>query len=76
VSATTCKYVSQFDGVSRCQEPVHDLGFCRFHREALDRGDIDMDGVLSDSCSDQVRRRAINYHGMPNLPPNPDTLVR
>jgi len=74
MSTTTCKYTSQFDGVTRCSDPVHDLGFCRFHREALDRGEIDMDGVLSDACSDQVRRRAITYHGMKGLPPNPDLV--
>lgn len=76
MSETTCKYTSQYDGITRCSEPVHDLGFCRFHREAVDRGEIDMDGVLSDSCVDQVRRRAINYHGMKGLPVNPDTLPR
>jgi hypothetical protein len=76
MSAMTCKYTSQFDGTTRCSEPVSDLGFCTFHREAVDRGDIDLDGVMSDSCQDQVRRRAINYHGMPGLPPNPDGLPR
>lgn len=69
---SVCKFVTQFDGVSHCQDPVFDLGFCRFHRDALDRGEIDMDGVMSDACSDQVRRREINYHGVPHLPPNPD----
>ena len=68
----TCKFVSQFDGTSRCQDAVEDLGLCAFHRDALDRGEIDVDGVLSDSCSDQERRRAVNYHGMTNLPPLPD----
>lgn len=67
-----CKFVSQFDGVSRCRHPVHDLGFCRFHREALDRGEIDADGVLSDGCSDQRRRREITYHGVDGIPVNPD----
>ena len=75
MSQTTCKFTSQYDGTTRCSDPVHDLGFCRFHREAVDRGDIDMDGVLSDSCSDQRRRREINYHGMTSLPPNPDTVA-
>jgi hypothetical protein len=67
-----CKFVTQFDGVTRCAEPAYDLGFCRFHRDAVDRGEIDLDGVLSDACSDQRRRRAINYHGMAGLPPLPD----
>jgi hypothetical protein len=74
VNASTCRFVTEFDGVSTCQDPAWDLGFCRFHREALDQGDIDEDGVMSDSVSDQKRRRAINYHGMPNLPINPDLI--
>ena len=74
MSQDTCKFTSQFDGVSRCQDRVHDLGFCRFHRDALGRGDIDRDGVMSDGCSDQRRRREVSYHGMTNIPPNPDTL--
>lgn len=69
-----CRFYSQFDGVTRCSEAAYDMGFCRFHREALDRGEIDESGVLSDACVDQARRRAINYHGMEGLPPNPDTL--
>jgi len=74
MSETTCKFTSQFGGITRCSDPVHDLGFCVFHRDAVDRGEIDLDGVMSDSCVDQVRRREINYHGMEGLPPNPDTL--
>jgi len=70
----TCKFVSQFDGTSRCEDPAHDLGFCRFHRDALDRGELDEDGVMSDSIVDQRRRREISYHGMNRLPPNPDSL--
>ncbi|MEM7246372.1 MAG: hypothetical protein AAF533_13565 [Acidobacteriota bacterium] len=57
-----CKVRSQFDGVTRCPEPAVDLGFCEFCRDALDRGDIDLDGVLSDGCVDQVRRREITYY--------------
>ena len=63
-----CRFVSQFDGVSRCADATYDLGFCRFHRAALDNGEIDEDGVMSDAISDQRRRRAISYHGMTNLP--------
>jgi hypothetical protein len=74
VTASPCHYTSQFDGVSRCQDPAWDLGFCRFHRDALDRGEIDEDGVMSDSVTDQARRREITYHGMANLPVNPDRL--
>ena len=67
-----CRYVTQFDGVTRCSDPVYDEGFCRFHRDALQRGEIDEDGVISDAVHDQRRRRALNYHGMKGLPPNPD----
>ncbi len=61
-SRPQCKVTTQFDGVTRCPEPSVDLGFCAFHREALDRGEIDLEGVLSDGCSDQVRRREITYY--------------
>ena len=67
----TCRYTSQFDGITRCSDPAFDMGFCRFHRDALDRGEIDEDGVLSDACVDQYRRREITYHGMRGLPPIP-----
>ena len=40
MSETTCKYTSQYDGTTRCSERVHDLGFCAFHREAVDRGEV------------------------------------
>lgn len=68
----TCKFTSQFDGITRCADPVHDMGFCRFHRDCLDSGEIDEDGVLSDAVIDQRRRRVISYHGMTSLPANPD----
>ena len=73
MSATSCKFTSQFDGVTRCCDPAWDMGFCRFHRDCLDLGEIDEDGVMADS-NDQRRRREISYHGMTTLPPNPDTL--
>ena len=69
---TTCKFVTQYDGISRCQDPVHDHGFCRFHREALGNGEIDLSGAMSDACVNQVRRRQISYHGMVGIPVNPD----
>lgn len=71
-SPDTCRFVTQFDGVTRCSEPSHDMGFCRFHRDCLDRGEIDEDGVLSDAVQDQRRRREINYFGMKTLPHLPD----
>jgi hypothetical protein len=71
----TCRFVTQFDGVTHCSEPPYDLGFCRFHRDCLDRGEIDEDGVMSDAVSNQKRRREISYHGMRSLPHNPDLGV-
>lgn len=70
--SATCRFVSQFDGVTHCSEPPYDMGFCRFHRACIDKGEIDEDGVLSDSVMDQRRRREINYFGMTSLPHNPD----
>ena len=68
----TCRFTSQYDGTTRCSEPEHDMGFCRFHRDCLDRGEIDEDGVMSDSIQGHVRRREISYHGMRGIPANPD----
>jgi hypothetical protein len=72
MSEAKCRYVTQFDGVTHCSEKPYDMGFCRFHRECLDLGEIDEDGVLSDSVTSQRRRREINYFGQPTLPHNPD----
>jgi hypothetical protein len=52
--------------VARCREAAYRLGFCRFHHDCYRRGEIDIRGILSEKISDQERRRAINFHGLPN----------
>lgn len=47
-----------------CSDPVYLEGFCRFHFEALQRGEINERGIINERLSDQVRRREINFHGM------------
>jgi hypothetical protein len=62
--STTCRYISTYDGVTRCRHGAYAQGFCRFHYAAYLAGEITEEGYLSDGLSDQVRRRAINYHGI------------
>lgn len=59
-----CRYISTHGGVIRCRHPVHAQAFCRWHYRALLQGEITEEGYLSDSLSDQVRRREINYFGV------------
>lgn len=59
-----CRYISTYDGVTRCCHPVLAQEFCRGHYEALLQGEITEEGYLSDSLSDQVRRRELNYLGI------------
>jgi hypothetical protein len=60
-----CRFTTSWGGVARCAEPVHRAGFCRFHFECYQRGEIDIRGVISERVTDQERRRAINFHGLP-----------
>jgi hypothetical protein len=39
-------------------------GFCRFHFEAWQRGEINERGIINELLSDQIRRREINFHGI------------
>jgi hypothetical protein len=43
-------------------------GFCRFHYDALRRGEINERGVINELLADQPRRRAINFHGIRSKP--------
>ena len=61
---STCRYISSYDGVLRCQDPAHAQGFYRFHYDACRAGEITPEGYIVDSLSDQVRRRQINFHGI------------
>jgi hypothetical protein len=45
-------------------DPPYLLGFCEFHFDGYERGEIDLEGRISDKLSDQTRRRAINFHGV------------
>ena len=47
-----------------CQDPAYVEGFCRFHHQALQDGEINANGVINERVSDQTRRRQINYHGI------------
>ena len=68
-TSENCRYISTYDGHSRCRDQVHAQGFCRFHYQAYVAGDITAEGYLADHLSDQSRRRAINFHGV-----NPDAV--
>ena len=63
-SAKHCRFRTSFGGALFCQDPVYLEGFCRFHADALQRGEINEFGVLNERLSDQHRRREINYHGI------------
>jgi len=60
-----CRFTTSWGGVLRCRDEVHRLGFCRFHHDCYRHGEIDARGVISERVSDQERRRAINFHGVP-----------
>ena len=59
-----CTFLSSYGGVYRCQDPIYFLGFCRFHHEAYERGEINELGHISDTLDDQQRRLEINFHGL------------
>jgi hypothetical protein len=59
-----CRFRTSFGGALFCQDPVYLEGFCRFHYDALQRGEINELGVINERLADQARRREINYHGI------------
>ena len=63
-SRERCRFISSYDGVSRCGHETHAQRFCRFHYRAFRNGEITPEGYLADTLSDQVRRREINFHGI------------
>jgi hypothetical protein len=67
--APRCRFITSYDGVTRCREVVYFHQFCEFHFEAYLRGEIDARGHISEELSDQRRRREINYYGI-DLPPD------
>jgi len=60
-----CRFISSLGGTRRCADPAYREGFCRFHFEALVRGEILPNGQIDEHLDDQHRRRALNYHGVP-----------
>ena len=62
---STCRFRTSLGGSEFCQDPSYLEGFCRFHYDALKRGEINELGVLNELLADQVRRREINFHGIP-----------
>lgn len=59
-----CRFRTSYGGAKYCQDPAYLEGFCRFHYEALLRGEINELGIINEKVSDQDRRREINYHGI------------
>lgn len=63
-TAAHCKFITSFGGAAYCLDPPYLLGFCEFHFDGYERGEIDPEGRISDKLYDQHRRRAINFHGV------------
>ena len=60
-----CRFRTSYGGALFCQKPVYLEGFCKFHFKALQDGEINENGVINEQLSDQIRRREINYYGIP-----------
>jgi len=65
-----CRFRSSYGGDLHCAEPVYQVAFCRFHFECYIVGEILSNGQINENLADQVRRRAINFHGLA-LPDSP-----
>ena len=59
-----CRFRTSHGGAAFCQDAVYLEGFCRFHFQALRKGEINELGVINERLSDQIRRREINFHGI------------
>lgn len=59
-----CRFRTSWGGAKFCTDAPYLEGWCRFHFAALQRGEINENGVLNEQLSDQGRRREINYHGI------------
>jgi hypothetical protein len=64
IGVSHCKFRTSFGGARFCQDDEYFEGFCKFHFRALQRGEINENGVINELLSDQERRREINYHGI------------
>ncbi len=63
-----CKFRTSYGGAMFCQDDVYLEGFCKFHYQALESGELNENGVINEKVSDQVRRREINFHGVQSEP--------
>ena len=59
-----CRFRTSWGGSAYCKHSPYLEGFCKFHHDALRRGEINENGVLNERLSDQERRREINFHGI------------
>jgi hypothetical protein len=59
-----CRFRTSHGGALFCQDPAYLEGFCKFHHKALQKGEINEQGILNERLSDQARRREINLHGI------------
>jgi hypothetical protein len=59
-----CRFTTSWGGVVRCGDPVFREGFCRFHFDCYERGEITERGLISERLTDQERRRSINFHAI------------
>ena len=59
-----CRFVTSWGGVARCGDAAERSGFCRFHFDCYERGEITDRGLISERLDDQRRRRAINFHAV------------
>src|SRR4029077_5666421 len=63
-SPERCRFRSSYGGDQHCTDPDYHYGFCRFHFECYSRGEILANGQINEKLTDQVRRRAIKFHGL------------
>ena len=59
-----CRFITSWGGVAHCGDEAFREGFCRFHFECYQNGEITERGLISDRLDDQQRRRAINFHAV------------
>lgn len=59
-----CRFRTSYGGALFCQDAPYMEGFCKFHFQALQDGEINELGVLNELLSNQDRRREINFHGI------------
>jgi hypothetical protein len=59
-----CRFITSLGGAAYCQDPPCMLGYCEFHFDCFQRGEINEEGRISDLLADQERRRKINFHGL------------